>query len=101
MNLTWQVGIVEFVGVVQAFARNELHVFAAKDMAFARCEVPEGHFEGAADLRFQMMHSAGKAVGRKPFRERVCLEERAIDLLWAGRQNAVQTYGVGHAGLSL
>src|SRR6185437_9571042 len=76
---------------------DELDIFAAKHVAFARCEVPEGHFEAAADFCFQMMHGAGKAVGRKPFRERVRLEERAIDFLWAGCQNAVQAYGVGHA----
>jgi cytochrome c-type biogenesis protein CcmH/NrfG len=86
---------------VQAFARDELDIFAAKHVAFARCEVPEGHFERAADFWFQMMHSADKAVGRKPFRERVRLEERAIDFLWAGCQNAVQAYGVGHTRLSL
>src|SRR5215470_3931519 len=43
-----------------------------------------------------MVHRAGKAVGRKPFRKRVRFEERAIDFLWAGCQNAVQAYGIGH-----
>lgn len=33
--------------------------------------------------------------------KRVGLQERAIDFLRAGRQNAMQTYGVGHARLSL
>ena len=65
-------------------------------MAFARCEVPKGHFERAANFRLQMMHGAGKAVGRESFGERVRLEERAINFLWPGRQNAVQAHGVGH-----
>jgi hypothetical protein len=65
-------------------------------MGFARREVPEGHFERAAYFRFRMMHGAGKAVRREPFRERVRLEERAIDFLWPGCQNAVQAHGVGH-----
>src|SRR5882672_1786192 len=100
LHLAGQVGIVEFVRVAQAFARDEFDIFAAKRVAFARCEVPEGHFERAADFWFQMMHSAGKAVGWQPFRERVRLEERAIDFLWTGCQNAVQAHGVGHARLS-
>jgi hypothetical protein len=37
----------------------------------------------AADFRFQMMHRAGKAVGRQPFRERIRFQERAIDFLRA------------------
>ncbi|MEA2958434.1 MAG: hypothetical protein QOJ58_3940, partial [Alphaproteobacteria bacterium] len=61
--LAGQVGIVEFVRVAQEFARDEFDIFAAKHVAFARCEVPKGHFERAADFWFQMMHSAGKAVG--------------------------------------
>jgi hypothetical protein len=68
---------------------DEVDILAAERVAFARCEVPERHFERAADLWFQVVHGAGKAVGRKPFRERVRLEERAIDFLWAGRQNTV------------
>src|SRR5213592_1866108 len=69
-----RLGIVEFVGVTETFARDEFDIFAAKLMAFARCEVPEGHFERAADFGIQMMHRGGKAVGRKPFGERVRLE---------------------------
>src|SRR5262245_49487174 len=68
-------------------------------MTFSSCEIPEGHSVCAADLGFQVVHSAGKAVGRKPFRERVRFEERAIDFLRAGRQDAVQVYGVGHNDL--
>jgi hypothetical protein len=89
LHLAGQVGIVELVRVAQAFTRDELDVFAAKRVAFARREVPEGHLVCAADLWFQVVHSAGKAVGRKPLRERVRFEERAIDFFWAGRQNTV------------
>jgi hypothetical protein len=66
-NIAGQVGIVEFVCVAQAFVRNERDVFPAKRMAFARREVPKRHFECAADFRFQMRHSAGKAVGGSHF----------------------------------
>jgi hypothetical protein len=38
-----------------------------------------------------------QAIGRQPFRERVRFEERAIDFLRPGCQNAVQTNGVGMA----
>jgi hypothetical protein len=97
-NLAGEARIVEFVRVAQAFVRNELDIFAAKRVAVARREVPEGHFERAADLRFQMMHRAGKTVGREPFREGIRLEERAIDFLRPGRQDAVQANGAGHGG---
>src|SRR5262249_8387053 len=76
--------------------RDELDIFAAEGVALARREVPERHSECAADLRLQMVHRAGEAVGRKPFRERVRLDERAIDFLGAGRQDPVQAYGSGH-----
>src|SRR5437764_900406 len=52
LHLIGHVGIVEFVRVAQAFMRDELDIFAAKRVAFARCEVPERHFERAADPRF-------------------------------------------------
>ena len=57
-----EVRVVEGVRVADPFARDELDIFASKRLALARCEVPEGHLERAADLRFQMMHGAGKAV---------------------------------------
>jgi hypothetical protein len=65
-------------------------------VAFARCKVPEGHFELAAFRWFEVMHSACKAVGGKPFGKRVRLKERTIDLLGARWQNAVQAYGARH-----
>jgi hypothetical protein len=40
-----------------------------------RREVAERHSEAAADLRLEMVHRAGKAVRREPFRERIGLEE--------------------------
>jgi hypothetical protein len=45
-----------------------------------------------------MMHGAEKTVRRKPFGEGVCLDEGAIDLFRAGRENAVQAYGAWHGG---
>src|SRR5262249_13404922 len=86
----------ELVGVAKPLVRNELDIFAAERVAIAGREVAEGHLERAADLGLEMMHRAGKAVGRQPFRECVRLEERAIDLLGPGREDAVQANGVGH-----
>jgi hypothetical protein len=43
-----------------------------------------------------MMHRAGEAVGREPLRERIGLDERAIDFLRPGCQDAVQANSVGH-----
>ena len=96
-----KVGVVEFVRIAQAFAWDELDIFAAKGVAFARCKVAEGHFEGAPDLRFQMMHRAGKAVGRQPLGERVRFQKRAIDFFRLGCQNAMQFNGVRHEHPSL
>src|SRR5690606_28602980 len=77
-------------------AGDELDIFAAERVALARREVPEGHSERAADFGFEMMHGAGEAVGWKPFRQRVRLEERAIELFRAGRQNPVQSDRTRH-----
>jgi hypothetical protein len=43
-------------------------------MADAGREIAEGHLEFSADLRLQIMHGAGEAVGREPFRERIRLD---------------------------
>src|SRR5206468_5462248 len=96
LNFTGQVRIVEFVGVAETFAGDEFEIFAAEGVAVARREIPERHFERAPDVRLEVMHRTGEAVRRKPFRQRIRLEEGAIDFLWAGRQNAVQAYGAGH-----
>src|SRR6476646_6548541 len=102
VTVTWMSpGRLGSVRVAQAFVRNELDIFASERMAFARREIPEGHFERPADFWFQMMYGTGKAIGRQPFRERVPFEERAIDFLRPSCQNAVQTNGVGHGRPSL
>src|SRR4051812_19691539 len=102
LYIAGQVRVIEFVCVTQAFVRNELDIFAAKRIALPGREVSEGHLEGAANRRFQMMHDAGKAVGRQPFRERVRLDKRAIYLLRSGCQDPMQTNGVrGHNAASL
>src|SRR5512146_93374 len=100
LNIAGQVGIIELVRVTQALVGNELDIFAAKRMALARREISKRHFERAADAWLEMMHGAGKAIGRKPFRECVRLEKRAIDLLRPGCEDAMQAHGVGHDSLS-
>jgi hypothetical protein len=42
------------------------------------------------------MHRAGEAVRRQPFRQRVRLDESAVDLIGLRGQDAVQTDGTGH-----
>src|SRR4051812_26577566 len=44
-----------------------------------------------------MMDRASKAVRWKPLGECVRLQECAIDLFRAGRQNPMQVYGTGHS----
>ncbi len=61
---------------------------------FADREVRERHLERAAHFGVQMRDMAGEAVGRQPFRKRVGVEERAVDLFRRGREYAVQTHGV-------
>src|SRR5690242_18099652 len=65
-------------------------------MALACGEVAEGHPIAAADLRIQLMHCARIPIGRQPLRQCVWLEERAVNLIWPGSQNAVQMNSVGH-----
>src|SRR6201997_4291795 len=70
-------------------------------MALACREVAERHPVAAADLRIKLMHSARVAARRQPLRQCVWLEERAIDFIRPGGQNAVQTNSVGHDNFSL
>src|SRR5690349_12280613 len=46
------------------------------------------------------MHGARKAIGRQPLRQRIRLEERAIDFLGLGCEHAVQADGARHGSLS-
>src|SRR6187402_2125452 len=50
----------------------------------------------ATDLRIQLVDGAGEPEGRKPARNRVRLEERAIELLRPGGNDAMQTDRAGH-----
>src|SRR6185312_5108528 len=61
-DLAGQIGIVELVRVKQPLTRNELEIFTAERMPVAGREVPEGHSERPANLCFQLVHGAGKAV---------------------------------------
>ena len=71
MIFAGQVGVIELVGVVQAFARHEFEIVAAERVAAARREIAERHFERAADFCLVLIHRAGEAVRRQPFCERV------------------------------
>src|SRR5437667_3611233 len=68
LKLTRQVGVVELIGVAQAFIRYELHILAAERVTVAGCEISEGHPMSATDFPIKLMHGACKAVGRQPLR---------------------------------
>src|SRR5262245_55684666 len=96
LDFTLHAWIFEPVGVAQALIRDELKVFAAKRMTVARGEIPERHFERPAQFRLQVVHAAGVAIRRQPLRQGIGFEERAIDLLWGAREDAVETDCIGH-----
>jgi hypothetical protein len=100
LHFARQAGIVEFIRVTQALAGYELQIFAAKSMAHAGGEIAERHPEGAADLRFEVVHGADEAVGRQPLRHGVRLNEGAVDLVGLRCQDAVQSNGAGHGCFS-
>jgi hypothetical protein len=100
LNLTRQVGIVEFVGVAQAFMGHELNILAAKRMVVSRGKIPERHSKRATDFRVQLMHCTHKAIWSEPFRQRIRFDECAIDLLWPGCQDTMQTNSVRHTYFS-
>src|SRR5258707_15467852 len=68
LKLTRQVGVVELIGVAQAFIRYELHILAAERVTVAGRKIPEGYPMSATDFRIKLMHGACKAVGRQPLR---------------------------------
>ena len=59
-------------------------------------EIPERHLERTADLRFEVVHGAGKTVRRQPLRKCVGLDEGAVDFQRTGGENAVQVDSAGH-----
>ncbi len=60
LKLTRQAGVVEFVGVTQAFIGHEFDILTAERVAFARDEIPEGHSMATTDLGLELMHGACK-----------------------------------------
>jgi hypothetical protein len=64
-------------------------------VALAIGEVRERHPERAADARLQVVDLGGETVGRKPFAHAIRFDERTVDLLGGGFQDAVETDSVG------
>jgi hypothetical protein len=87
------------VRVAQALAGHEIEIFAAERMAVGGGEIAERHLVGAADFGVEVMHGAGKAVGRQPLRHGIGLDEGTIDFLGGRCEDAVQADGVGHGGV--
>jgi len=98
VHFSGEVGVVEFVGVADAFVRDEFSVDTAEGVAGARGEVGEGHFVGAADFGFEVVDFAGEAVGREPFGLGVGVEEGAIDAFGRGPEDSVEADGVSRVG---
>jgi hypothetical protein len=67
LHLARQVGIVELVRVAQAFVGDELGIFAAKGMAVACGEIPEGHPVAAADPASRRWTVQAKPFGGSHF----------------------------------
>ncbi len=95
-----QVGVVEYVGIADAFAGHQLAVFATEGVAIAAAEIAEFHAKPAADPRIHLFDLAGKPVGRQPLGHRIGIEEGAVDLPGRGPEYAVQFHGIaGHGHL--
>lgn len=90
-----QRGVVERIVVAQQHVGLQLAVGAAERVPLAIGEIGERHAEGAANMRMQMLHGAGEAIGRQPLCHRIGLKEGAIDPLGAGTYDAVERDG-GH-----
>lgn len=56
-------------------------------------KIGQGHAEGTADVRMQLLDGAGEPVGRQPLGRRIGFEEGTLDPLWAGAYDAVQRDG--------
>ena len=79
-----QVRVIERVRVDKSLAWHELDVGAAKGVARARGKIAEGHPMPAAHFCIEFVDRADEAVGRKPTRYRIALDEGAIHLLRFG-----------------
>jgi len=91
-----QVRIVEAVGVHDAQAGHEFEVLTAEGVARPRRVVGERHPVRAADARVEVVDLAGEAVRRQPLGHRVGVEERPVDAVGRGAQDAVKADGSGH-----
>lgn len=102
LHLSGEVGVVELVGVADAFVGLELHVGAAEGVAAAGGEVGEGHAVAAAFADVAFVHGGGEAEGRQPFDHGVGVGEGAVEAVRGPAQDAVQADGLaGHGSLLL
>ena len=100
LHLSGEVGVVELVGVADAFVGLELHVGAAEGVAAAGGEVGEGHAVAAAFADVAFMHGGGEAEGRQPFDHGVRVGEGAVEAALGAAQDAVQADGLAGHGVS-
>lgn len=89
-HLAGEVGIIEGVGIADAFVGLEFEIGAAKGVALARAEISKGHLEGAAHAGIHAVHFASEPVWRKPFGNRVCIEKGAVNALRFRAEDAVK-----------
>src|SRR5439155_1203753 len=67
LNFPWQVRIIEFVRVANAFVRQQFKILSAEGVAASCGEIRERHLVGAAHLGIQVVNLANESVWRKPF----------------------------------
>src|SRR6266511_2628955 len=94
LNFPWQVRIIEFVRVANAFVRHQFEILSAEGVAMPCGEIRERHLVGAADLGIQVVNLASESVWRKPFGHCIGIQERPIDSLRRRTEHAVKPDGV-------
>src|SRR5215469_9303641 len=76
----------------------QIEICSTEGVTLAGSEVCERHFKPAADFRVYLMHLAGVSVWRKPFRQRIGIEKRAINFFWRRAQDTMQPDRVCRSG---
>jgi hypothetical protein len=63
-------------------------------MTFARREIRERHFVGAANFGVHLVHLGGESVRRKPFGHRVGIEKCLVNFFGRRSEDAVKSNSV-------
>src|SRR6185312_4984124 len=90
---------IEDVRVADALAGDQLQPLAAERMARPGGEVRERHLVAAAHARVDRVDLAREAIRGQPLGHRIGVDERLVEALGRGLQDAVQADGAGHGGV--